>query len=1092
MKKRIAVALLLIIILITVLMPATLVSPVKAITTSSYPLATEVAYTPGDEVVAERGRASRTYYIDETTRQTVFTGSPEFTKSDGEWVDYAFTDMGDYYQVQHPWSSARFYNYYTEVWNEEFTEVKIYDDRWAVEYQNKQDKWTDSSFWNITRSYEMVSDGIKLYRTGDTTIGQRVEEYYYRNGSPCKITISQTCDEAQNIRFVWKPSGIVSTTEKYIKADPIDPTSRDAGLNYYSSTGEFVQAIWWHDALNVTDDISVVAEARAQGRKATVTFGGFAINAGGIAHLDPTTFYPDAHVESTSVDGDALGTLHNADAGVSWATMIAETGGFAQPSGTTCYAWFVLSDRAGRTDLWRYQARTIQLYDTSALPDTATITDATLSIYGVSKEDPGSNLPNVQLYASNPDSNTDIIAGDYEEGVGKCFYSDTILCNTAITYANWKVADPFWNDFVLNAAGLANISKTGVSKFGIRNANYDVAGIAPDWGADQTTLLTGYASEQGAGFKPKLVVTYTPAAPTNVAATDGDHTDKVVITWTKVTGATQYEVFRDAVGLGALGDVATYDDNGADAPTITAGNTVATDGDFPDKVSLSLAGTSSDNGTTHTYTVKAFGYDGWSGASGSDTGFRGHGALTYQWEVDRGGGYGDIGGATASTYDDSGSPAGTVTPGAALASDGTSIAHVTLSLAGEGINDGATNEYRCKLTAVGCAGQTSAANTGFRRPVTITYAWQVSAADSDAAYGVLAGAITDPYNDTTAPPDGTGRWYYCEVSATGAATQDSTHNRGYRAVGGEGEDPRDPDLVYLEIRPDLDETSIVGHGVPTPVQFLAGGIFWGYSLPVWSDPAHVNEELYLQVCVPDRWDGEHDIVVEVISALSDAGEKGNTYQIDMNWEKVTPNEEVVPAGFHSVSAQRYNLSDAQYYCYRDWFVIDYDAPAIDPIIIEDELALRIRLGQVGGQYTDLDGELIIIHVGVLFPRGDLLGHPGDVLTTDNITDFITEEDMEELAIEFGLFNGILTGWAVYFLIGFSLLFLLGMSWLAFWKPNDVLFMILAGVSIVFGFYWYDTFSTNLGLAMGLMLFAYALFCVGMALRVLFWRSRNEE
>jgi len=36
-----------------------------------------------------------------------------------------------------------------------------------------------------------------------------------------------------------------------------------------------------------------------------------------------------------------------------------------------------------------------------------------------------------------------------------------------------------------------------------------------------------------------------PAAPTGVSATDGTYSDKVVITWNKVTGATSYQVYRD-------------------------------------------------------------------------------------------------------------------------------------------------------------------------------------------------------------------------------------------------------------------------------------------------------------------------------------------------------------------------------------------------------------------------------------------------------------------------------------------------------------------------------------------------------------------
>ena len=292
----------------------------------------------------------------------------------------------------------------------------------------------------------------------------------------------------------------------------------------------------------------------------------------------------------------------------------------------------------------------------------------------------------------------------------------------------------------------------------------------------------------------------------------------------------------------------------------------------------------------------------------------------------------------------------------------------------------------------------------------------------------------------------------------------------------EGTDPRDPDLVYLEIRPDLDETSIVGHGKPTAVQFPANGIFFGYSLPVWSDPVNLNEELFLQICVPDRYDGEHDIVVEVIVALSDAGEKGNTYQLDLAWEKVTPDVEVVPAAFHSNSAQRYNLSNLQYYCYRDYFVIDYDAPVGDPIIAEDEIALRLRLGQVGGQYTDLDGELIIIHCGVLFPRGDLLGHPSDVV-------------LQSDAIEEGISQDItLAIWGLWMALALLALF----SIIGFWKCNAVILMLTAAASIFWGIYYFDTFVTNLGLSVGIVVIAYALVCLGFAFRCIFWRDRLRE
>lgn len=67
------------------------------------------------------------------------------------------------------------------------------------------------------------------------------------------------------------------------------------------------------------------------------------------------------------------------------------------------------------------------------------------------------------------------------------------------------------------------------------------------------------------------------------------------------------------------------------------------------------------------------------------------------------------------------------------------------------------------------------------------------------------------------------------------------------------------------------------------------------------------------------------------------------------------------------------------------------------------------------------------------------------------------------------------------------------SWLAFWKYNALLFMLAAGSSVMTGFYWYDTYTTNLGLAIGILLVAYSLVCLGFALQCIFWKGkRNEE
>ncbi len=196
----------------------------------------------------------------------------------------------------------------------------------------------------------------------------------------------------------------------------------------------------------------------------------------------------------------------------------------------------------------------------------------------------------------------------------------------------------------------------------------------------------------GTSYGAELSFLTKPAAPTDVDATV-NLTNKVTITWTKSTGATDYHVWRGINDLGAAGDVATFDDNTADAPTITAGTALATDGTYTDKVVLSLDGASANNGTSYTYKVVASNATGNSANSATDNGYRSPGALTYQW--------------------------------------------------------------------------------------------QRSAADSDAAYGNIVGATTSNYDDTSGVVAPDGRYYKCILDATGAAQQTSTVNRGYEAAVGD-------------------------------------------------------------------------------------------------------------------------------------------------------------------------------------------------------------------------------------------------------------------------------------------------------------------
>jgi len=322
------------------------------------------------------------------------------------------------------------------------------------------------------------------------------------------------------------------------------------------------------------------------------------------------------------------------------------------------------------------------------------------------------------------------------------------------------------------------------------------------------------ANNIGEAIVGEVAALQPPDAPTNFAATE-NQANQVTCTWTKSDGATKYQLYRDGAPIGAeLGDVATTDDATGAAATITnAGTVTASDGTESAYVTLSLAGESIGH-TSYTYKVRAGSVDGWSGDSNTDTGYRVSATITYQWQVDEGGGYGNIAGGTTDPYNYAGAPAGTISnAGTVTASDGTETAHVTLSLAGEATTNGTAYAYQCVVTSTGASNspQTSDNDTGYRGVGAITYQWQVN---DGGGYDNIAGGTTDPYNYAGAPAgtitpgnavatdgdhtdkvalnlagesvaNGTTYDYQCICSAIDASNspQTSGNNGGYRGHG---------------------------------------------------------------------------------------------------------------------------------------------------------------------------------------------------------------------------------------------------------------------------------------------------------------------
>lgn len=252
-----------------------------------------------------------------------------------------------------------------------------------------------------------------------------------------------------------------------------------------------------------------------------------------------------------------------------------------------------------------------------------------------------------------------------------------------VVYDTETHADP--GDVAPGASGYANFAED-TDGFGTGAFTKAISSLPPG-----TTIYYRMYAHNSAGYdysNTEITFLTKPAAPTNVAATDGDHTNKVVVTWTKSTGATGYKVYEGANLLDTLGDVATYDDNVAPAPTITPGAAAASDGISSVHVVLSLAGEGTSVGASRTYKVVALNATGDSDDSDTDTGYRGVGALTYKWQrsaADSDASFGNITGGTTDPYNDTGAP-----------------------------GNGQGRWYRCLLNATGAVEAESTHDRGYR------------------------------------------------------------------------------------------------------------------------------------------------------------------------------------------------------------------------------------------------------------------------------------------------------------------------------------------------------------------------------------------
>lgn len=212
--------------------------------------------------------------------------------------------------------------------------------------------------------------------------------------------------------------------------------------------------------------------------------------------MSTLTVYPDSGTGGTTTDGDVLRSI--ASPGETFGTI---RGGAGTGVGSTDEGKIQLS---ATTTLNQYGAliRFIATFDTSPLTSSATISATVCSLAGEgTKQTIGLGATPIHIATATPASNNSLVNADYGQTGSTSFAN--------IASLSW-VQGSSYNDFTLDANGIANVSKTGISRFSWRlgwDIDNSFGGV---WVSNlDTTFGFWTADASGTSTDPKLVITYT-------------------------------------------------------------------------------------------------------------------------------------------------------------------------------------------------------------------------------------------------------------------------------------------------------------------------------------------------------------------------------------------------------------------------------------------------------------------------------------------------------------------------------------------------------------------------------------------------------
>lgn len=245
-------------------------------------------------------------YAWETAPQWIYDGT--------EWLPYIYENCyatNRYYQVQNGLIGVRIYDYHTEFYTPDMSEIRVYEEWWEV--QRYTNKWSDVGAQSGIPTYDIVESGnnITVTKTFVSWAGILEINYIFREGSLMKHEVVWTSilTEITTFRVLQRWAGIVGNKVKHSEGTNVVTSAvvidspvfefRDANGNmtvlelqysmYYDENGSKLTG---HNLKPVEIDI------HSQGMKADFIFGDWTLAQSESLVVDPDTATLDTPTES--------------------------------------------------------------------------------------------------------------------------------------------------------------------------------------------------------------------------------------------------------------------------------------------------------------------------------------------------------------------------------------------------------------------------------------------------------------------------------------------------------------------------------------------------------------------------------------------------------------------------------------------------------------------------------------------------------------------------------------------------------------------------------------------------------------------------